>query len=109
MEVLLLVGLGVLALIVTASVLGSLLRALFWLIALPFRFAFWLLLLPIHLLKLVFGVLGAVLSPIGAVLAAVAAAIVAGVFVPLVPVLVIAFFVWLIVRMARPAHRPTAS
>jgi hypothetical protein len=55
MEVLLLVGIGVLAVIVTVSVLGSLFRALFWLIALPFRIAFWLLFLPLRLLKLVFG------------------------------------------------------
>ena len=109
MEILLLVVIGALAVIVTASVLGSLFRALFWLIALPFRFLFFLLFLPLRLLKLVFGLLGRILTPVGAVLAAVAAAIVAGLFVPLLPVLVIAFFVWVIVRLARPSHRPTPT
>jgi hypothetical protein len=55
MEVLLLVGIGVLAVIVTLSVLGTLFRALFWLIALPFRVVFWLLSLPFRFLRLIFG------------------------------------------------------
>jgi hypothetical protein len=55
METLLLVGIGVLAVIVTVSVLGTLFRALFWLIALPFRLVFWLLFLPFRILGFIFG------------------------------------------------------
>jgi hypothetical protein len=55
MEILLLVVIGALAVIVTLSVLGTLFRALFWLIALPFRIAFWVLALPFRILKFVFG------------------------------------------------------
>ncbi len=109
METVLLAGFVVLALIVTAAVLGSLVRAALWILFLPFRVVGWVLFLPLLLLKIIVGVLGAILTPVVAVVAAVVAALVAGLFVPLLPVLVIAFFVWLVVRMVRPSHPAAAS
>ena len=42
-------------------------------------------------------------------MAAVVAAVVAALFVPLFPVLVIAAFVWLVVKLSRPSHRSVPS
>ncbi len=109
MDVVLLAVLGVVALVLTAAVVGSVVRAAFWILFLPFRVVGWLLFLPLLLLKLVIALLGAILTPIVAVVAAVLAAVVAGLFVPLLPVLVIAAFVWIVVKMARPSHRSVPS
>jgi hypothetical protein len=109
MDMVLLAGLGVIALIATAAVIGSVVRAALWILFLPFKVVGWLLFLPLLLLKLVVAIVGAVLTPMVAVVAAVLAAIVAGLFVPLLPVLVIAAFVWLVVKMARPSHRSVPS
>jgi hypothetical protein len=109
METVLLAGLVLLAVVATAAVIGSLFRAALWILILPFRIVGWVLYLPLLLLKIVAGVLGAVLTPVTAVVAAVLAAVVAGVFVPLVPVLVIAAFVWLVVKMSRPSRRDVPS
>ena len=109
MDMVLLAGLAVLALIATGAILGSLVKAAIWILFLPFRAVGWLLYLPLLLLKIVVGVVGAVLTPIVAVIAAVLAALVAGLFVPLLPVVVIAAFVWLVVKVARPQRRPVPS
>ena len=109
MEMVLLTGLAVLALIVTAAVVGSLVRAVFWILFLPFRVVGWLLFLPLLLLKVAVAIVGAILTPVIAVVAAILAAIVAGLFAPLFPVLVIAAFVWLVVKMSRPSHRSVPS
>lgn len=105
MDMVLLAGLAVLALIATGAIVGSLVKAALWILFLPFRVVGWLLFLPLLLLKVVVAIVGAVLTPVVAVIAAVLAALVAGLFVPLLPVLVIAAFVWLVVKIARPAHR----
>jgi hypothetical protein len=109
MEMVLLAGLAVLALIVTAAVVGSLVRAALFILFLPFRVVGWLLFLPLLLLKAVVAIVGAILTPVIAVVAAILAAVVAGLFVPLIPVLVIAAFVWLVVKMSRPAQRSVPS
>ena len=109
MEMVLLAGLVILALIVTATVIGSVVRAALWILFLPFRVVGWLLFLPLLLLKMFVGIVGAVLTPVVAVIAAVVAAVVAALFVPLFPVLVIAAFVWLVVKLSRPSHRSVPS
>jgi len=109
METVLLAGLVLFGLIVTAALLGSIVRAALWILFLPFRLVGWLLFLPLLLLKIVVGTVGAVLSPMRAVVAAVLAAVVAGLFVPLVPMLVIAGAVWLVVKMSRTSHRSVPS
>ena len=109
MEMVLLAGLAVLALIATAAVVGTLVRAALWILFLPFRVVGWLLFLPLLLLKMLVAIVGVVLTPVVAVVAAVVAALVAGLFVPLLPVLVIAAFVWLVVKVSRPSHRSVPS
>jgi hypothetical protein len=109
MEMVLLAGLVILALVVTATVIGSIVRAALWILFLPFRVVGWLLFLPLLLLKAAVAIVGVVLTPIVAVVAAVLAAVVAGLFVPLLPVLVIAAFVWLVVKMSRPSQRSLPS
>lgn len=109
MDMVLLAGLAVLALIATGAIVGSLVKAVLWILFLPFRVVGWLLFLPLLLLKVVAAIVGAVLTPVVAVVAAVLAAVVAGLFVPLLPVLVIAAFVWLVVKIARPAPRSIPS
>lgn len=104
MEMVLLAGFVILAVIVTATVIGSLVRAALWILFLPFRVVGWLLFLPLLLLKTVVAIVGLVLTPVVAVIVAVVAAVVSGLFVPLLPVLVIAAFVWLVVKMSRPSQ-----
>jgi len=100
----LLIGLGVvLACVLLVSVIGTVFRVAFWLLFLPFRVVGWLLFLPLLLVKLIIGLLALILTPVVALLAATLAAIVAGVFLPLTPVLLIAGLVWLLVRAS---HRP---
>jgi hypothetical protein len=107
----LLVGLGIVVVgVLLLTVVGSVVRAALWLLLLPFRMVGWLLFLPLLLIKLVIGLVAVVLTPVVAVVAATLAAIVAGLFLPLLPVLVIAGFVWLLVKAARrPSHRPVVS
>jgi hypothetical protein len=105
MEMVLLAGLVLLALVATAAIIGPLVRAALWILFLPFRVVGWLLFLPLLLLKIVVAVVGAILTPVVAVVAAVVAALVAGMFVPLLPVLVIAALVWLAVKISRPSPR----
>ena len=109
MEMVLLAGLVILALIGTAAILGSLVRAALWILFLPFRVVGWLLFLPLLLVKAVVAIVGVVLTPVVAVVAAVVAALIAGLFVPLLPVVVIAAFVWLVVKMSRSSHRSVPS
>lgn len=105
MDMVLLAGLAVLAVIATGAIVGSLVKAALWILFLPFRVVGWLLFLPLLLLKIAVAIIGAVLTPLVAVVAAVLAAVVAGLFVPLLPVLVIAAFVWVAVKIARPSRR----
>lgn len=109
MDMVFLAGLVVLALIATGAIVGSLVKAALWIVFLPFRVVGWLLFLPLLLLKIVVAVVGAVLTPVVAVVAAVLAAVVAAVFVPLLPVLIIAAFVWVAVKIARPSPRSVPS
>ena len=109
MEMVLLAGLVILALIGTAAVIGTLVRAALWILFLPFRAVGWLLFLPLFLVKAVVAIVGVVLTPVVAVVAAVVAALIAGLFVPLLPVVVIAAFVWLVVKLSRPSHRSVPS
>jgi len=90
-------------LVLATAIVGSLVRAVFWILFLPFRVVGWLLFLPLLLVKLIIGLLALILTPVVALLAATLAAIVAGVFLPLTPVLLIAGLVWLLVRAS---HRP---
>jgi hypothetical protein len=107
-------GILLVALIAGAMIIATVVKAIVWLVLLPFRILFGLLfsvlLLPLLLLKaLVIGILLVAVGPIvvlsilGAALATVLA-----LAVPLFPLLCIGFVVWLVMRSAdRPS--PSAS
>ena len=97
--VLAVVGLALFAAIVGAA----LLRTVLWLLFLPFRLLFALLLLPFLLIKaIVSALLFLVAGPVVAVLAIVASLVLAAVLaVPLTPVLLVLFAVWLLRRPRR--------
>jgi hypothetical protein len=85
-----------------AVVAMALLVAAFAAVAFMFRALFWLVLLPF---KLLFGlIVGIVVFPILAVLAVIGV-LVGGalVAVPLLPLVAIAFLVWVVVKLAKPA------
>jgi hypothetical protein len=83
-----------------AMVLVAAVKTLLWLVLLPLRLLFYVLLLPLLLIKaIVGGLLFVVLGPIlivGFLIAAVAAIVAFA--VPLLPVLFVAFLIWLLVR-----------
>jgi hypothetical protein len=99
--VLLIVGVALFAAFLGAAVL----KGLFWLVLLPFRLLFALLLLPFLLLKaIVAGLLFLIAGPLVALLAIVAAIVLtAALAIPLAPVLLILFAIWL---LARPRRQP---
>lgn len=104
-----LLGLGLAVLLAGGFVLIMVIKAILWLVLLPFRVLFvvlgGLLFLPLLLLKLVIGaLLFVVVGPV-LVLAFAAAAIAAlvALAVPLLPLLCIAFVVWVVMRSSRPA------
>jgi len=89
-----------------AAFLGAVvLKGLLWLVLLPFRLLFALLLLPFLLIKaIIAGLLFLVAGPIFAVLAIVAAVVLtAALAIPLAPVLLVLFAVWM---LARPRRQP---
>ena len=91
------------ALVATAAIL---LKCVVWLVLLPFRLLFAILLLPFLLIKaIVGGVLMVIVLPILAIAGIVAAiALAAAVLVPLLPVLFIALAIWFVIRASqRPA------
>ena len=77
-------------------------KAVVWLVLFPLRLIFGILLLPLILLKaLLGGLFMTVFAIVGVVLALAFAAVLA---VPLVPLLAVAFLVWLLLRAgSRPA------
>ena len=90
-----------------AAVTGAVvLRTLLWLVLLPLRIVFGILLLPFLLLKLIVGALAFVIvgpllgvfAVIGAVLGVV---VLAAVALPFTPLLVLAFVAWLLLRQQR--------
>ena len=107
---LIVVGLFLVAACAGAVALVMLAKAILWLVLLPFRLLFGLLfgilLLPLLLLKfVVFAVGGVLLLIVGPIVAmaligAVLAAVV-GLAIPLLPLLCIAFVVWVVFRSAR--------
>lgn len=105
------VALTVLALLAWAAFAVGLflLKALLWLVLLPFRLLFGLIVLPLLLVKLVLGgILFLVLAPV--LLLSVAVGILgvaAAAIVPLLPLLFIAGVIWLLVRLSRPAPAVT--
>ena len=103
LTVLAVVGLGLFLLALT--VLGLVIRVAFWVVLLPLRLIFGLLLLPLLLVKAVLGgLLFVVAGPLIAFASIVAAIILAGIFaVPLAPVLLLLFALWMIGRARRPA------
>jgi hypothetical protein len=84
-------------------------KALFFLITLPFRIAFAVLFFPIWIVKTVLKVAaGAVLVPLvllaGVVLAVVAAiAAIVAIVAPLLPLLIVGLLLWAVFRSFRPA------
>lgn len=100
---LLLLGLLVLAAIAGTFVVLLALKAVLWVVLLPFRLLFQIvlgiLLLPLLLLKLVFGGLFLLVSIPFLILAGVAALV--GIAVPLFPLLCIALVVWIVMRSSR--------
>jgi hypothetical protein len=86
-------------------------KALLWLLLLPLRFIFGIVLLPFILLKMVIGgVLLAVLGPLVAIIAVVGAlAFAAAMLVPLLPLLVVGAALWVIVRLSRGDASPTTA
>src|SRR4051812_7189971 len=97
--VLAVVGVALFAVLIGAAVL----RTVLWLVFLPFRLLFALLLLPFLLIKaIVGGLLFLVAGPLVALLAIVASIVLAAVLaVPLAPVLLVLFAVWLFARPRR--------
>ena len=96
---------GVLALMVLGSVVGTLVHVAFWLVTLPFRIVF----------RLVFGLgglfLGLLFSPVIAVVAVIGlvVALLGAVFsllTPLLPLLLLGGFGWAIIRAGWKRHAP---
>jgi hypothetical protein len=80
-------------------------RALLWLVLLPLKIIFALLFLPLLLIKaLVGGLLFLVVGPLFAFASIVGAIVLAAVFaLPLAPILLLLFVIWLVARERRPA------
>ncbi len=101
LAVLSVVGIGVLLLAAGAAVLVGL-RILFWIVLLPFRLLFLLLLLPFLLLKALIGgalfVVGPLLAIVGIAVGLLLAVVLS---IPLLPLLAIAFVVWVVMRSSR--------
>jgi hypothetical protein len=98
-----LLGLGLVLLALTA--VAFVIRLFFWVIFLPFRLLFGLLLLPLLLIKtIVGGLFSIVLGPLFAFVAIVTAIVIAALFaLPLAPVLLLLFVCWMFARARRPA------
>ena len=106
LAVMALAGLGVF--VATAAVLAVAVRAILWLVFLPFRLIFWLLAIPFFLLKLVFVSVFALVFGLATliILPFVAFGLFVGIVVPLLPLALIGFGIWTLVRQSR---RPVAA
>ena len=104
---------GLLAVLAAFAVVGAigiffiaaLVKAVLWVVFIPFRLVFWLF-VPLFLVAKLVGVLLAALLIGPVILLAVTVALiaaVAAVAVPLLPVLFIGFVIWLLTRSSRPA------
>ena len=84
------------------AVVALLFKIAIWLLVLPFRLLFWG---PILLLKLVVGLVGAVAVTAGLAVGGVllAIGIVVAVLLPLLPLLIVGAGIWWIYRATRPA------
>jgi hypothetical protein len=88
----------------------TLIRAVFWLVLLPFKLIFAVLFVPIWLVKTAFRVVGlAIVAPIMLLAAVVGGALlvlglIATLIVPLVPIALVAALLWLVIRSF--GHRP---
>ena len=106
LAVLAIIGFTLVALFAAAAVVLALVKAVLWLVLLPFRILFGLLFLPLLLLKLVLGgVLLFLLTPVlvvAGVVAVVAGA--AAVVVPLLPLILLGLILYAIVRAASRKH-----
>jgi len=112
LSLLVLLAVGLFALIAGSVVLLAAIKAVLWLVLLPFRLLFGFVLLPLLLIKLlVGGILLLIVGPVVLVALAIAAftAVVtvvatgAALLVPLFPLLCIGFVVWAVMRSGRPA------
>ena len=97
---LLLVAVAVLGLVFAA---GIILKTIFWVVFLPVRLVFWLigslLLVPLLLLKLLGGIIFLLILPILAIAFSLATvAVVVSVLLPAIPLILLAAFVWYLVR-----------
>jgi hypothetical protein len=99
------VGLALLMVFLAVAVISLVVRGLFWLVLLPLRIIFAVLFLPLLLIKaLVGGLLFLILGPLLAVASIVAALVLAAMFaLPLAPVLLLLFAIWMVTRSRRPA------
>lgn len=105
LTVLVLLALGLFVLFAGGFAVMMAIKAILWLVLLPFRILLGILFLPLLLIKLVVGtIVFAVLGPILAiVLVCAAIAGIVALAVPLLPLLCIAFVVWAVMRSSRPA------
>lgn len=87
------------------------LKAVLWLLVLPLRFLFLVVLLPLFAVKAVIGgVLLAVVAPLLAIAAVVGVVgFASAVAVPVLPLLLIGLAVWMVVRVSRAAVSPTTA
>lgn len=101
LAVLAVLGIAVLMLAAGAAVLVGF-RILFWLVLLPFRLLFLLLLLPFLILKALLGGVFFLIGPLLAIVGIAAGLLLAMLLsIPLLPLLAIAFVVWVVMRSAR--------
>lgn len=86
-------------------------KALLWLLLLPLRFVFGIVVLPFILLKMLIGaIVLTVLGPVLAIIAVVGAlALAAAMMIPLLPLLVAGVALWVIVRVSRGDASPTTA
>jgi hypothetical protein len=101
LAILAVLGMAVLALAAGAVLLVGL-RVLLWLVLLPFRLLFLLLLLPFLILKAVIGGTFFLIGPLLAIVGIAAGLLLAlALSIPFLPLLAIAFVIWVVMRSAR--------
>jgi hypothetical protein len=92
-----------------AGLVGALVRLLLFVLFLPIRLIGWILFLPLLLVRAVAFLAALLLSPVLAVLAVIGVAMAAGIFLPLLPLLVVGGLVWIVVRAVVAPKRPAVS
>ena len=97
------IGTALLGLFALFSVLAVGFRVILWIVLLPFRLLFALLILPLLLFKLLIGgLVFLIVGPVLAILAFVAAIVIGAVVaVPLLPLLLVGAIIWMILRTGR--------